>query len=425
MHAHMIHTDSMAKNYRYVDPQRAHHSKSDTVSSDKLPLGRAVLPQISRHPYDSAQPQRREFPAQIRSRSVGDPLPRLFTNQLLSFSNIQGCQLIKPISSGTYGKVYHIKMTNLRVQQNENLNQNPDAALKVFSGGSRQQDMLECITERELLRLISSNESKLGKKLQIAHVRDDIPGVHPPNLMTELIPGADVHKYLNSKLKRSSISQIVAFATSMMRQVGNTLKDLHAMNIYHNDLKPANIIYNPQNALFYVVDFGLSVPLSYLSRAEFSSVYFWTTLPFLSPFHVDIMRKSKVESNSQRVFRHIQKEYDIKNDEKTRKKASSADYYSLGITAINIIGASCDIHSYDALCLMARRIVQLQRKWSYADEQAFTSWEMQKLYDVMFPYWKSIQNEVSGFVRQYPYQYKEFMELLTGFVMLNPRYFDS
>ena len=59
--------------------------------------------------------------------------------------------------------------------------------------------------------------------------------------------------------------------------------ECYSMNIYHNDLKPANIMFDPQKQLFYLIDFGISIPLSLMHQTEFMDIDFFTTLPFMSP----------------------------------------------------------------------------------------------------------------------------------------------
>ena len=168
------------------------------------------------------------------------------------FKGINGCEPIGIISNGAFGQVWLVRMNDI--------DHNQEAALKVFYSGDF---MLECERERAILQHITMHGKRTGKPLQIAHIREDIEGVECPNLMLEYIHGFD----LNHKvLKQYTFSLLFGFVKHMIEQIGNILNHLHSMNIYHNDLKPANIMFHPDKHLFYLIDFGLAVPLSLLMR---------------------------------------------------------------------------------------------------------------------------------------------------------------
>ena len=301
-------------------------------------------------------------PVTSRSLSLSFPPPLAPSS---SFQNIPGCELIKPIGKGTYGEVYHVRL------------QDKEAVLKVFKGGNAMQNKIEYETEQTILREIALHEHANGKKLQISHLMPGIQGDHAPNLVLEYIQGYDLTKL--NPIRFRTFASLTEYILSMMKQMEHVLDGLHAMNIYHNDIKPANILCDSEHKLFHLIDFGLAVPLSLLHLSHFRQVKFWTTLPFMSPFHLEIIEKIKMHGSMQ-------------NDDNTRQKAKFADFYSLGVTAITILANNC--FGNDALCLMAKRIERRQRLFSREDTMGFVHWTVQMTKSKMMPYWRTIQDTV-------------------------------
>ena len=299
---------------------------------------------------------------------------------------------MRSLGSGSYGQVYRVRMVNLR--------QNQDAALKVFDTGKGEEaDEMEYYTERGVLHEIAAMEKGFDIKLQIAHWRDDIGGVECPKLMLEYIPGIDME---HISLKTLSFPSLITFVLSMMKQIENVLNNLHFFNIYHNDIKPANIIYDSRKRLFFLIDFGLAIPLSLLHKSEFQGLNFWTTIGYMSPYHFDLIDRRGEE---------------LSDDEKTRWKAEFADLYSLGLTAINIIGAKCtNEHSDYSLCQMAMNILETQKKFTAEDESQYPQWTMERIRSRMLPFWRVIQDEIMTEARKPISEIEnapEFLSLLT------------
>ena len=311
---------------------------------------------------------------------------------LSSFEGIYGCEEIKTLSTGSFGIVYLIRMTEFE--------QNKKAALKVFNsvGGDAYFNKLNCERERTVLRHIAVNEKINDKKLQIAHIREDIHGVYCPNLMLEYIDGYDLR---SKQLSVLTFGHLLDFVQSMMDQIGKVLDDLHAMNIYHNDLKPANIMYAPYTKLFYLIDFGLAVPMPLLhhNAPEFNktTTNFFTTLSFMSPWHFILIDGSTYSP--------------LQNDNVTRSMAIKADFYSFALSVIEIIGTNC--RASDALCYMCRRIVSLQGySFNRTDEQAFIHWDMKKIASKLEPYWRRINERILDYLQMHPLEHTEIMNRL-------------
>ena len=324
------------------------------------------------------------------------------------FRGINGCQPIKVISEGAFGKVHLVKMIDLEEH-------NQQAALKVFG----DRDKMECEREKAVLENIAMHEKYAGKELQIAYIRDDIKGVECPNLMLEYIDGFDLN---DNTLKIYPFSHLVNFVKNMMDQIGfGVLNDLHSMGIYHNDLKPANIMFNPDKQLFYLIDFGKAVSLSLVKLREFQNANFFTTLQYMSPWHLKLVNDSRYVSHwdyySFTPFRYKKNcKYNISNNNKTRVYAANADFYSLALTAIRVLGMHCNEHIVEEpLCYMAKRIVALQhRMFKEIDPRKFINGDIEKIdYGGWFaPYWQKIQREL----RQFPDEPAEFRSNLADWL---------
>ena len=325
-----------------------------------------------------------------------------------AFRGINGCKPIKVIARGAFGKVHLVKMIDLEEHKQE-------AALKVF----RDSDIMECEREKAVLENIAMHEKYAGKELQIAYIRDDIKGVECPNLMLEYIDGFDLN---DNTLKIYPFSHLVNFVKNMMDQIGfGVLNDLHSMGIYHNDLKPANIMYNPSKKLFYLIDFGKAVPLSLLKQQEFRNTNFFTTLQFMSPWHLKLVNDSRYISDFEYisycpwVFNKIYN-YNISDNNKTRVYAANADFYSLALTAIRVLGLHCKVHIIEEpLCVMAKRIVDLQhRMFKGVDRKKFINGDIEKIdhWGWFNPYWRKIQREI----KQFPDEHAELRATLASWL---------
>ena len=314
-----------------------------------------------------------------------------------SFEGIKHCKVIKEISHGGFGQVFLIEMLNLP--------KNQDAALKVFNFFGEARNSLECEQEKVTLRYIAMYEKHMDKPLQIAHIREDINGVVCPNLMLEYLNGFDMH---SNVLNEYHFPILLEFVKNLMDQIGiGVLNQLHAMNVYHNDLKPDNIMFDPQTQLFYLIDFGLALPLSFnWRRATFQKVKYLTTLRFNSPWHLKIMYQSRFISKIDGRTK-----YHIRDNNETRIYAINADFYSFGLSIIRILGMHC--HGNDSLCLMSQRIVLLQRDYFSAfDEQSFVRWSVEVIEPIFIPYWKQIHGVIAHYMSVYPGENTIFMSTL-------------
>ena len=307
---------------------------------------------------------------------------------------------------GSFARVYIIPL----------LPSNHKIALKVFTNGSSQRnELFECLREKRLLNEIAKHERYAGKELQIAHVKDDIYGIQCPVLQLEAIDGCDLS--FPSKLPSFGMSELLSYVKMMMNQIGlgvnGTLNQLHAMNVYHNDIKPANIMYSAQKKLFYLIDFGRSIPLSLLHLAEFEDANALTTLQVMSPYHFYLLRQSRQISGRGVVT------YRLFNDGATRTMARYSDFYSFGMTVLFFVANNCHQND-DDFCLMTKNIL------AYANSH-FSQCNLQNLeaiYQQMMPYWRTIQDALLAYdMLQCPKENQAMMKKLKNWILLNDSYF--
>lgn len=328
-----------------------------------------------------------------------------------SFEGIPEFQQIRALSSGSFGQVHHVRMTNIWSPGN------PDAALKVFNQGEEERvNKLDCKTETAMLRVIADYEASSGQKLQISHLRTDIPS-YPLAIFLEYIPGSDLS---GSRFRGYSMSRLVAFLQSMMHQIsGEALKGLHSANIYHGDIKPANILYDSSKEMFFLIDFGLAIPLSLLDRPEFRRQSFFTTLPFTGPQHLEIMNRSRVSQEWGRrsgVLYYGDQSYHHTDNSDMRRMAKNAEYYSLALSTLRILGRNCAADE-DPLCEMGRRVRKLQDDIPSDAIQEHVFWTTQKIEELLRPYWAAVEKEVRAFREKYPERDTEFMQLLNDWLL--------
>ena len=317
------------------------------------------------------------------SEIVAKPKPMMIQHPQsnIAFQGINGCHAINTLASGSFGQVYLVRMPYLKTECHKQ-----EAALKVFSAGDVN---FECEREQAVLEYIAMHERQRKKALQIAHIRDDIQGVSCPNLMLEYIYGFDLN---HSILKNYEFAVLVRFAEHMMHEIGfGVLNSLHSMNIYHNDLKPANIMFHTGKQLFYLIDFGVAVPLTLLNRPEFRYAMFFTTLSFMSPWHLRLVRRQS------RYFIDAEHKMSVLNSNETRELAANADFWSFGLTVLRVLGMHCN-GNY-SLCLMSKQIVALQDSYfDAAEERAFVHWDLGDIERMLLPFWARIQEIIMNYV---------------------------
>ncbi|MCC5898526.1 MAG: AAA family ATPase [Phormidium sp. BM_Day4_Bin.17] len=118
-------------------------------------------------------------------------------------------------------------------------------------------------------------------------------------------------------------------------QLAKALRDLHQAKIVHKDIKPSNIVYNPNSGQVQLIDFGIASRLSQETHTTTSNRPFNRlegTLAYLSPEQTGRMN---------------------------RRVDYKSDFYSLGVTLYEILTGRLPFLSHDALELVHCHIAKV------------------------------------------------------------------
>jgi len=140
-----------------------------------------------------------------------------------------------------------------------------------------------------------------------------------PVLILEDVDGYSLKDYLEQT--KVDLFSFLKMAISL----ANTLGDIHHRQIIHKDIKPANIIINPESKRVYINDFGISTRLSRESSKLINRHVLEGTLNYISP------------EQTGRMNREIDYRTDI---------------YSLGVTFYEILTSRLPFNSRDSLELI-------------------------------------------------------------------------
>ena len=115
-------------------------------------------------------------------------------------------------------------------------------------------------------------------------------------------------------------------------QVAESLGQIHAANIIHKDINPANIVFNPVTRQLKIIDFGISTVLSRENPTLKSLNFIEGTLAYMSPEQTGRMNRSL--------------------DYRT-------DFYSLGVTFYELLANELPFNTEDPLELVHSHLAQL------------------------------------------------------------------
>ena len=298
---------------------------------------------------------------------------------------------VRPISAGSMGNVYRVESPNPTDRY---------AVVKEFPKTKR--GIANCDLERAILEEIASYEATKGTRLQISHIHKGYPMVSS-RLMLEYIDGKDLKKEDFTQYCDSMSGFVDTFLSPMVDQISDVLKGVHSAYIYHQDIKPGNILFVPTpTPKFYLIDFGLAFSFSNMDDVEFQA---GCTLLFMSPYHLHLMYQQPLSKSKEPA-------------DSIREVAGKADYYSLAITAIQMIAHYCpDSAMDDPLCEMAQGLISLQNDWRDY-ERNFSQMRLDELDEFLIPFWNQVEQRISKFRRQYPMLHPTFMERLAEWTSL-------
>ena len=153
---------------------------------------------------------------------------------------VQGYEILRTLNEGGMGKIYLARQHAL----------NRLVCVKVVSipeGEDAEQCRSRFYREAELLA--SASHPHILSIFDFGTTGD----LGLPYLVTEYIEGGDLRRHMTA-----GQSTPLAFARSILHQVGDALTYLHSKGIVHRDLKPENILM-PTESLAKVGDFGIAV----------------------------------------------------------------------------------------------------------------------------------------------------------------------
>ena len=93
---------------------------------------------------------------------------------------------------------------------------------------------------------------RLGQVLGVVHPLTLEPLDHSVALVMEHFAGVSLKQWLEDG--GGPLEEVLALAI----QIAGSVNEIHALNVIHKDLNPANILYDPQARLTKIIDFGIS-----------------------------------------------------------------------------------------------------------------------------------------------------------------------
>jgi predicted ATPase/signal transduction histidine kinase/tRNA A-37 threonylcarbamoyl transferase component Bud32 len=124
------------------------------------------------------------------------------------------------------------------------------------------------------------NEYKLLKKLQGDYVIKALEFINVENRFSMVIEdfgGASLDRYL--KTTQVGIRELLDIALKITK----CLAYLNKKQVIHKDINPSNIVYNPENKVIKLIDFGIASEFSFETMQALNPHKLEGTLPYLSP----------------------------------------------------------------------------------------------------------------------------------------------
>ncbi|MDY6805292.1 MAG: AAA family ATPase [Cyanobacteriota bacterium] len=139
-------------------------------------------------------------------------------------------------------------------------------------------------------------------------------------IVLEDFGGFSLKKLLQDR-EKVSLEEFLFFAIA----ITESLQEIHAQNIIHKDINPANIVLNPETKELKIIDFGISTQLSRENPTLKNPNILEGTLAYISPEQTGRMNRSL--------------------DYRT-------DFYSLGVTFYELLTKQLPFATFDALELV-------------------------------------------------------------------------
>ena len=126
--------------------------------------------------------------------------------------------------------------------------------------------------EYKILKSIKSDQAP-----HVVRGLDFLEHDHRPYLVMEDMGGVDLRNLINS----GSIDLTQALDIAV--KIASALGEIYQFGIVHKDIKPANILYNPENGDVRLIDFSSASAISRETPTAESAILNTATLPYMSP----------------------------------------------------------------------------------------------------------------------------------------------
>jgi len=128
---------------------------------------------------------------------------------------------------------------------------------------------------RHEYHILNSLKSQASK--HVVQVLDLISHDHRPYLLMEDMGGVDLRRLL--KANTLKLEQLLDIAV----KTASALGEIYQASIIHKDIKPANILFNPETGDLRLIDFSSASIISRETPTVESSMLMIATLPYMSP----------------------------------------------------------------------------------------------------------------------------------------------
>lgn len=163
---------------------------------------------------------------------------------------------IKRIGSGTFGAVFEVEDSKGNLFAIKKVEQDPQYK-------NRELDILRNINHPNCLRLI---------KFYITH--EGNPAQEYLHIVSDRFP-IDLSRYVNTPNSEITEDLVRIFAF----QIFSALAYLHSIGVCHRDMKPSNVLIDPETGRLQICDFGSAKPI----RSNDKSVFYIATRSYRAP----------------------------------------------------------------------------------------------------------------------------------------------
>ncbi|MEG4105748.1 AAA family ATPase [Microcoleus sp. S13_C5] len=143
-------------------------------------------------------------------------------------------------------------------------------------------------------------------------------------ILLEDFGASSLKQLMNDRVGTHGIATLPEFLNIAIR-TAEILGTIHAANVIHKDINPANIVFNPETGIIKIIDFGISTQLTRENPTLKNPNVLEGTLAYMSPEQTGRMNRSL--------------------DYRT-------DFYSLGVTFYELLTGQLPFESTDALELV-------------------------------------------------------------------------